>query len=106
MNHHSEISINTNMNHHSEISILNELIYNSRAILILFERERNQLKQFYGNKWLLCAVIDGKIKILQSSNERSELEENGFNICGNILFDVLNPCININYKRKNNNLIC
>jgi hypothetical protein len=93
------------MNHNSELSMLNELIYNSRTIMILFEKKRDQLKEIYGNKWLLCAIIDGKIQILQSSNKRNELEENGFKICGNILFDVLNPCININYKRRKDDLI-
>jgi hypothetical protein len=93
------------MNHNSEVSMLNELIYNSRNIMTLFEKKRNQLKEIYGNKWLLCAIIDGKIQILQSSNERTELEENGFEICGNILFDVLNPCMNINYKRRKDDLI-
>ena len=88
------------MNHNSELSMLNELIYNSRTIVTLFEKKKNQLKEIYGNKWLLCAIIDGKIHILQSSNKRSELEENGFKICGNMLFDVLNPCMNINYKRR------
>lgn len=93
------------MNHNSELSIINELIYNSRTIITLFEKKKNQLKEIYGNKWLLCVIIDGKIQILQSSNKRNELEENGFEICGNMLFDVLNPCMNINYKRRNDDLI-
>ena len=92
------------MNHNSEPEILNELIYNSRNLVILFNKEKKQFKQIYGNQWLLCAVIDGKIQILQSSNERAELEENGFKILGNVLFDVLNASININ-KRRNNDMI-
>lgn len=92
------------MNHNSEPEILNELIYNSRTLVILFNKEKKQFKQIYGNQWLLCAVIDGKIQILQSSNERAELEENGFKMLGNVLFDVLNASININ-KRRNNDMI-
>jgi hypothetical protein len=85
-----------NNNSQSELKILNELIYNSRTLIILFNKERNQLKKIYGNKWLLCAVIDGKIQILKSSNERAELEEMGFRLDPNILFDVLNPVVKIN----------
>lgn len=94
------------MNNNSEISILNELIYNSRSIKILFKKDMNKFKEIYGNKWLLCAIIDGKIQILQSSNKRCELEDIIFSLDLNILFDVLNPIIEINnYKRKNNKLI-
>lgn len=95
------------MNCNSELLILSELTYNSRTLMTLFGKESNQLKQIYGNKWLLCAVIDGKIKILQSSNDRAELEEIGFRLDSNILFDVLNPVIsvNYNYKRRNSGLI-
>lgn len=95
------------MNCNPELSMLNEIIYNSRTLMTLFGKESNQLKQIYGNKWLLCAVIDGKIKILQSSNDRAELEEIGFRLDSNILFDVLNPVIsvNYNYKRRNSGLI-
>lgn len=91
------------MNHNSELSILNEIIYNSRTIMTLFSKESNQLKQLYGNKWLLCAVIDGKIQILQSSDDRAELEEMGFKLDTNILFDVLNPVISVNYNYKRGN---
>jgi hypothetical protein len=95
------------MNCNPELSMLNEIIYNSRTLMILFGKESSQLKQIYGNKWLLCAVIDGKIKILQSSDDRAELEEIGFKLDTNILFDVLNPVIsvNYNYKRRNSELI-
>jgi len=95
------------MNNNSELSMLNEIIYNSRNLMILFGKKSNQLKQIYGNKWLLCAVIDGQIQILQSSDDRAELEEIGFKLDINILFDVLNPVISINYnyKRRNCELI-
>jgi hypothetical protein len=88
------------MNHNSESEILNELNYNSYTLKTLFNKEKNKLNQKYGNKWLLCTVINGKIQILQSSNERGELEENGFSLNLNTLFDVLNPSINVNYKRR------
>jgi hypothetical protein len=91
------------MNNTSELSMMNELIYNSRNLMILFGKKSNQLKEIYGNKWLLCAVIDGQIQILQSSDDRAELEEMGFKLDINILFDVLNPVISINYNYKRRN---
>lgn len=85
-----------------ELSILEELTYNSRTIILLFQRERIKLEQIYGNKWLLCAIINGKIQVLQSSKDRSEMENIGFELSGNILFDVLNPSINLDYNCKRN----
>ena len=86
------------MNYNSEESILNELIYNSRIILILFQKNKDRLREIYGNKWLLCAMREGKLEVLKSSNDRAELEENGFELNLNGLFDVLNPSIYTNYK--------
>ncbi len=87
------------MNKMAELSMLNELGYNSRLIVLLFQKEKNKFEKIYGNKWLLCTVINGEIKILQSSNDRGELEENGFKLSFNYgLFDVLNPTIYTNYK--------
>jgi|LakMenE22Apr09ns_1017241.scaffolds.fasta_scaffold18256_1 hypothetical protein len=83
----------------SELSMLNELNYNSQTIILLFEKEKKNFEKIYGNKWLLCTVINGKIKILQSSDDRGELEENGFKLSLNYgLFDVLNPVRYTNYK--------
>jgi len=75
--------------------------------MLLFGKERMQIKENYGNEWVLCVVINGKLEILKSSKDRGELEDFGFTLDGNILFDVLHPNItsNYNYKRVNKDSI-
>lgn len=80
--------------------LLEELSYNSRNIRIMFERERSSLNKLYGNKWLLCAVVDGRLKIFDVNENRNELEIKGFELPVNILFDVLNPTIQSKLKNK------
>lgn len=80
--------------------LLEELSYNSRNIRIMFERERSSLNKLYGNKWLLCAVVDGRLKIFDVNENRNELENKGFTLPVNILFDVLNPTMRCKLKSK------
>ncbi len=86
------------MNKNSELSMLHELTYESRNIVFSFQREKNILRQIYGNKWLLCTCENGKIKVLETCNKKEDLEELGFSLCGNKLFDILNPELYTNYK--------
>lgn len=86
------------MNTNNDLALLNELTYESRNLLIVFQREQLKLKKIYGNKWLLCTNDGGRINILKSCDNREELEELGFKLSGNKLFDVLNPAKYTNYK--------
>lgn len=86
------------MNSRKEFLLLEELVYNSRNIKIMFEKERISLIKMYGNKWLLCAIINGKLEVLDTDDDKGELESKGFNLPLNILFDVLNPTRPFRYK--------
>ena len=84
-----------------ESLILEELVYNSRAIMCSFGKFSSKLREIYGNKWLLCAIINGKLTIIKSSDDKSELEELGFKLTSDVnLFDVLNPVISEDYTYK------
>lgn len=86
------------MNEYTELSLLHELTYESNALIMLFQREKNRLKQIYGNKWLLCINENGKLRILEHRSKKGDLEALGFSLCGNKIFDVLNPSTYTNYK--------
>jgi hypothetical protein len=87
-----------NMENCDETSLLQELTYDSHNLVLLFQREKNKLKQIYGNKWLLCTIEHGKLKVIEQCDNKGELEELGFKLNANKIFDVLNPFIYTNYK--------
>ena len=86
------------METYSELLILSELTYESRNLVLSFQRNQNILKEKYGNKWLLCTMENGELQVLNCSNNKAELEELGFQMNVNKVFDILNPAIYTNYK--------
>jgi len=76
--------------------ILNELKYDSIILFKLFYKNRKELYNTYGNTWLLCNVVNGKLNVIQTSSCKADLEEIGFKVVYDGLFNVFNPAVRFN----------
>jgi len=87
---------NYKINEITNFKILNELKYNSIMLIKLFYKNKKDLYNIYGNTWLLCNVVDGKLNVIQSGPYKADLEEIGFQVVYDGLFNVFNPAIRFN----------
>lgn len=81
-------------------SLLNELKYDSIMLFRLCNKNKNELYNIYGNMWLLCNVVNGVLNVVQTGTCKADLEELGFQVVYNGIFNVFNPELAINHNKR------
>ena len=75
--------------------ILAKLDFESEAnqLLALLEEQRTELKQRYGNLWLLCCLKDGQLCVVLASKSQAAVEMMAQYICAIEVHMAFNPTV-------------